>query len=573
MFLMLAASKTAGKKSIPIDASLDEENEIEEGLEDLASAEAMGRQGRASPYWPKIRERLLQFSSTDNVDEAIREWVDEGNPYVSHGTCELCDKNPIKFHFPIKNRVTGKTLVVGSECITNYLMISGYESTEALKRRLVAQRNILKKQQKGEASPEQVEAVNEAFAVEKEIRARIGAVAGSGSDFDVKEYYNSLWDAISIGNALKITSSAFESAREAHRTCRSLMKFMEDTRKRQKGFQGFALAELVSTIMRQRDPAGRLNSLVTLRRHLNNLFQTGLPADVVSRAWGAIQESKDSLLEQIVKKCDLGKTNLMSNYKDELDLAKTYGHLNFMLTQGLAAQRREFDDQVAKVAKAIQSEDFLDQIKGESSGIAKLLNLTFYPDLGNSDGSLEAAAYNVGRFLNIIGSGYTAGVVRAIEETLQLDRIRDQAGVRVALLRAADDGTVDADVLGEKTVVEFEKLVRARDPKILDLLQAEVDDIKNLAKATGAFKMYEAMSEDLGFDVEKAYKLYSKDNEFERKFCSDIFERWKRNPRGFSLSPAQMGNFKRQMSMKGRAGEVPNSMWDALKSELTARLR
>jgi hypothetical protein len=82
MFLMLAASK----KSISIDASLDEESEIEEGLEDLASAEAIGRQGRNSPYWPKIRERLLQFSSTDNVDEAIREWVDEGNPFVASGT-------------------------------------------------------------------------------------------------------------------------------------------------------------------------------------------------------------------------------------------------------------------------------------------------------------------------------------------------------------------------------------------------------------------------------------------------------------------------------------------------------
>lgn len=569
MFLMLAASK----KSIPIDASLDEESEIEEGLEDLASAEAIGRQGRNSPYWPKIRERLLQFSSTDNVDEAIREWVDEGNPFVASGSCELCDKHPIKFHFPIKNRVTGKGLVVGSECITNYLMIGGYETAAALKKRLVAQRNILKKQEKGEASPEQVEAVNQAFEAEKEIRSRINAVSGGDPDFNVREYHDTLRDVVSIGTALRIDSAAFQSARDAQRSLRSLMKFMEDTRKRQKNFTGFGLAELVSTIMRQRDPQGRLTQLTTLRRHINTVFQSGLPADVVSRAWGAVQESRDALLEQVVKKCDQGKANLMANYKDELDLSKQYGHLNFMLTQGLAAQRKEFDEQVARVSAALQGDDFLDQIKSESSGVAKLLNLTFYPDLGNSDGSLEAAAYNVGRFLDLIGKGFVSGVVASIEETLQVDRIRDLPGVRVALCRAADDGIVDADVLGEKTIAEFEKLVRARDPKVLDLLQAEVDDIRNIAKATGALKVFEAMSEDLGFDVEKAYKLYSRDNEFERKFCEDIFARWKRNPQGYSLSPAQMGNFKRQMSMKGKNGEVKNSMWEALKGDLTARMR
>jgi len=575
MFLMLAASKTAGKRKVPIDASLDEVVEIDEGLRDLESAAALARQGRASPYWPKIRERLLQYSSSDNVDEAIREWADEGNPFVSHGTCELCDKNPIKFHFPIKNRVTGKSLVVGSECVLNYLLINGYESIEALRKRLVAQRNILKKQEKGEASLDQVSAVNEAFSTEKEIRDRIGVVAGAGQDFNVREYYQTLWEVISIGNALKITSSAFESAREAHRACRSLMKFMESTRKRQKGFQGFGLASLVSTVMRQREPTGRLTSLVTLRRHLNTLFQSGLPADVISRAWGAIRDSKEDLLEEVTKKCDLGKANLLARYKSELSLAKPYSHLNFILTQGLIAQRREFDAQVAKIERALQSEDFLDQLKNdrEGSGVAKLLNLTFYPDLGNSDGSLEAAAYNIGRFLSLISGGYTGSVTKAVVEAFQADRIRDLPGIRVALLRAADDGIVDADILGERTLVEFEKLVRAKDPRVVDLLYAEVDDFKALAKAVGTYKVYEVMSDDFGFDVSKAYKLYSKDNDFEYNFCLDILARWKQNRGSFSLSPAQMENFKRQLVMKGRIGEVPNSMWDALRSELTAHFK
>lgn len=569
MFLMLAA----GKKSIPFDASLDEESEIEEGIDDLDSAEAIGRQGRNSPYWPKIRERLIQFSSTDNVEEAIREWVDEGSPFAARGTCELCDKNPIKFHFPIKNRVTGKRLVVGSECIINYLMIGGYESAESLRKRLVAQRNILKKQERGEASPEQVEAVNKAFELEKDLRARVAAVAGGDPDFDMKEYKDSLWDVISVGQALRINSVGFQSAQDAHKACRSVLKFMEDTRKKQKGFASAGLASLISAVMRQRDPGGRLASLESLRRLLNNVFQTGLPDAVISRAWGAVEESKDSLLLQVTKRCDEGKSRLMETYKDELDLSKQYQHLHFMLMQGLLAQRKTFDSQVERVQKALDSEDFLEQIKSEGSAVAKLLNLTFYPDLGNSDGSLESAAYNIGQFLDLIGKGLVGGVVSAIESTFTVNQVRDLAGVRVALLRAADDGIIDADVMGVAAIKDFEKLVQARDPKVVDILQSEVDDIGALAKMTGNQRNFEVMSEDLGFDVEKAYKLYSKDNAFESKFCEDIFNRWKRSPLNYSLSPAQMSNFKRQMAMKGKVGEVKNSMWDALKPALTAKFR
>lgn len=569
MFLMLAA----GKKSIPIDANLDEESEVDEGLADLEAAEAIGRQGRKSPYWPKIRERLLQFSSTDDVDEAVREWVDSGNPFTaSSGTCELCDKHPIKFHFPIKNRVTGKGLVVGSECVLNYLMIAGYESVASLRKRLVAQRNILKKKEKGEVTDEQVAAVNEAFEIEKDLRSRIGAVSGGGADFDLKEYREALWDAISIGNSLRIQSTAFQSASDAYKATRQLQKFMDDVRKRQKGFTSDKLAELVTTVMRQRDPQGRTQQLNTLRRIMGNVFQFGQPSDVISRAWGAIKESKDTLADQIVKKADEGKSRLMETYKDELDLARPYQHLQFMLSQGLAAQRKAFDEQVEKVQAALQDDNFLEQIKSESSAVAKLLNVAFYPDLGNSDGSLEQAAYNVGQFLDLVGKNFVSGVTSAIEGIFAIDsNIRDAAGVRVAILRAADDGIIDADVLGPKAIADFEKKLRAKEPKILDLIQTEVNDISDLARRTGNLRICEVMGEDLGFDVEQAFKLYSADNNFEKDFCQSLFNRvWKQ---GRQLSPAQMGNIKRQISMKSRQGEVKNSMWDAMKAELTAKYR
>lgn len=566
MFMMLAA----GKKSIVFDASLDEESEIQEGIEDLDSAKAIGSQGRNSPYWPKIRERLIQFSSTDNVEEAIREWIDEGAPFVSRGSCELCDKNPIKFHFPIKNRVTGKRLVVGSECIINYLMIAGYESPDSLRKRLVAQRNILKKQERGEADAASVENVNKAFTLEKELRSRIGHLAGGDADFDVKEYADSLWDVVSIGQVLRITSAGFQSASEARKNTKALLKFMDDVKKRQKSVTSTGLMALVSALMRQRNPTSRLDQLESLLKLINTTFSSGMPDDVISRAWSAVEDSKDSLVLQVTKRSDEGKTRLMETYKDELDLSKPYPHLHFMMMEGLAAQRKAFDVQVDKVRKAVASENFLDQIKSDGSAVGKLLNLTFYPDLGNSDGSVEIAAANLGQFLDVVGKGYMDGVVRAIESTFALDRVTDLVGVRVALLRAADDGLIDADVLGAKAIKEFEKRVVEKAPAVADLLMAEVDDIRNLAKSTGNQRVYELMSEVFKVDIEKAYKLYSKDNDFERSFCESVLERFRRNQ---TLSPAQMANLKRQLAMKGRQGEVKNSMWDALRPQLHIKLK
>lgn len=565
MFLLLAAKK------IELDASMDEEAEIEEGLEDLEASEKVGRQGRQSPYWAKIRERLIQFSSTDNVDEAVREWVEDGSPFISHGSCELCDKTPIKFHFPIRNKVTGKGMVVGCECIHNYLVISGYESPGALKKRLVSQLNILRKQEKGEATDDQVAAVAQAYKLEGQLRSRLAAVSGGAADFDMKEYRDALWEVISVGKALNIKDAVFTSAEDAYKATHALRKFTEDTRKKQKSFTGFGLGELVSTINRQRDPQRKVESLERLLRILNTLFQYGMPDEVISRAWRAVGEVKAELLTKVTKKADEGKARLLDAYQDELAMARPYEYLRFLLEAGLEAQRKSFDAQVEKVRAAVEAEDFVDQLKSGSGTVGKLLNMSFYPDLANSEGSAERTAYQVGQFLEAVARGHIAPLVHTIEQTFKItDSVRDWAGVKKALLRAAEDSVVDADVLGVKAIPAFEKEILEKNPKAIAILKEEVDEIAALAKATGNVAVHEAMGKALGFNVEKAYKLYSSKNGFESKFCSDIFERWK-SGRMTALSPGQMGNINKQIAMKSRSGEVKDSMWEALKTELTAR--
>lgn len=558
MFLMLAA------KQIELDASLDEIPEIDEGIADLEEAEAIGKQGRRSPYWGKVRERLIQHSSTDNVDEAIREWADDGSAFTGQGVCELCDKSPIKFQFPIKNRVTGRSLVVGSECILNYLTIAGYENPAALKKRLVAQRNMLKKKEKGEASDEQIAALNATFDLDKELRLRLKSVSNGAEDIDLKEYRDTLMEAMTIANSLKITSAAVTCLGDTNKAVRGLGKFMEEMRKKQKSYQTDNLVDLLETIMRQRDPHLKLANLQTFKKHVNNVFQSGPPSEVIARAWNAIKDSRDGLLEKVVKNCDEGKLKLMDNYADELAMAKPYSHLYFMLTQGLTEQRKQFDAQVNNVEKALQDESFFEELKG--SGVAKILNMTFYPDLANSEGSLEQAAYNVGQFLNILGKGFVGGVTAALESLYAVRAVRDRAGVIVALLKAADDGLLDADVLGSKTLIEFEKMVRAKDAKILALVQTEVDDIAELAAATGNMRVVDRMSKDLDIDMEKVFKVYAVDREIENSILTRIYQSWKA---GRGVSPNQMGNMKKQLAMKRT--EVANSMWQKHQSELTGR--
>jgi len=76
------------------------------------------------------------------------------------------------------------------------------------------------------------------------------------------------------------------------------------------------------------------------------------------------------------------------------------------------------------------------------------------------------------------------------------------------------------------------------------------------------------MSQDLEFDVQAVFKLYSSKIDLEKDFCSDIFNRWK-SDRIQSLTPSQMSNIRKKM-MGGRK-EVKDSMWGALKSDLMSK--
>jgi hypothetical protein len=200
--------------------------------------------------------------------------------------------------------------------------------------------------------------------------------------------------------------------------------------------------------------------------------------------------------------------------------------------------------------------------------LAQALNLEFFPDLNNSDEAAQHAAAQVCAFINYVTNGDLRNLTAAVEGLYKLENIRDIAGVKVSLLRAANDSIVDADVAGKAAITEFGRLLESKDKRVLALIEEEVDEVADLVRASGGMRVFEKMGQDLEFDVQAAYKVYSSKNTTDREFCSDLYNRWKQGQIR-SLTTPQMSNIRKKMM--GQRGEVPNSMWAELKSELMAK--
>lgn len=557
MFWHYAVSK---RRKPPVDVTaLDTESEVIEAIHDLDSA----KRGVRDSYWPKIRERLLQLSSSDDIEEAKREWEDDGLPYYCEGgTCELCDKVPIKYRFPIKNRVTHKKLVVGSECIYNYLQIDGYEGPEELRRKLVAQLNLLKS---GET--EGLRTVGEVFQTESKVRRMIVSVAGGEPDLNPEEYRDALYEVVHVCNHLGIKNSTAQASQQVLVALSKAIKFATVVRAKQKVL-GPGLGAIASALVARRRFEDRLSALDEFLRLLNSIAQFGPAKDVLARAWGVVDQRRDDLLDLITKKCDVGKAQLESDYRFELDMASPYRNLRVFIEAGVKSQRDFFDSQVDAVRKALEADNFIELVQKGSVALTNALNSEFYPDLMNSDDAAQRAAAQVCSFINIVTNGDIHGVTSAIEGVYHLSGIRDLAGVKIAMLRAANDSIIDADVAGKGAVADFEQLVNERDKKVLELVGEEVDEVAELIKKTSGMRVYEKMGTDLDIDVQATFKRYSSKVAAEKSFCSGLFKQWEDGGLR-SLAPSVLTSIRKQLL--NRRSEVPDSMWQDLKSELMAK--
>jgi len=76
-----------------------------------------------TPYPFRVRNNILPLSVAETLPEAFEEWsftyrtIDHEDASES---CQLCEKESLRYHFQIKNSLTGKLLWVGSQCILKF---------------------------------------------------------------------------------------------------------------------------------------------------------------------------------------------------------------------------------------------------------------------------------------------------------------------------------------------------------------------------------------------------------------------------------------------------------------------
>lgn len=74
-------------------------------------------------YPQRVRDNILPLSIGATLPEAFEEWsftektIDHEEPVK---ICQLCEQEKLRYHFEIKNALTNKTLLVGSQCILKF---------------------------------------------------------------------------------------------------------------------------------------------------------------------------------------------------------------------------------------------------------------------------------------------------------------------------------------------------------------------------------------------------------------------------------------------------------------------
>lgn len=102
-----------------------------------------------SDYESQLVLKLLSYSDEKtDIEKAKKEWVFPGEvidygpikDQIKKAYCQLCD-HPIRYGYKIDNTLTKRSLILGSECITNYTLIHYCTIEGSLKRLKIQQYN------------------------------------------------------------------------------------------------------------------------------------------------------------------------------------------------------------------------------------------------------------------------------------------------------------------------------------------------------------------------------------------------------------------------------------------------
>lgn len=555
MFFLLASDDLDGLKPTP--ENLDE---IEEALADLDDDPNMGTFG-SGPYWPKIRDRLLRSSSSQDPKEAIKEWKFVRSWTEHGGQCELCDHHPIKYHFQIENRLNSNRMTLGSECIYNYLQIPGVPNKETLKKRLNQIRSMAKAVAEGRAGEGAVQELEQLQDLERNLNILIGKVSSPDRDTNVTELYAELADPYNRLNMLGANTSASKTFAEVYNDTRKLQRFLVDLGKRSKSLTSQHMLPAVAAIMRFRDLGERKAMLKQLQTLISAAFKLGRAEEGVEMAWAEIRSCKKDSVTRFQSIIEDAKSKVQSTYTNDLEQLKPYSHLAFIIQAGINLVKGQMDKDAVATFAALDELVAGGKINREALSPYKFQSTWGYQLNGNRS-SVEAEALAVLRWY-----AWIPGSVRYLARELELlykipGGVKDLAGISKALLDSADDGEID--LAGQIGPGLF------KNTKFMEHIVKEVDEVAAFLKATQGAKVYEAFGTALNFDVRKFYEsipvvAQHDGHRFLQGFGRDILAKWMAG-RLPALSPKQRGVIEK----RGKKAEG-QTLWDAMQSEFNKR--
>ena len=553
MFLLTAASNDADSG---LSAKPEDIEEIDAALNDLNDDPNMGSFG-SGPYWPKIRERLLSVSNSQDAKEAVKEWKYIRMWLSSNGQCDLCDHHPLVYHFQIENRVNGNRMILGSECIGNYLQIEGVPSKEVLKKRLNQLRSMAKAKEKGTVGENAMELLEEIQTLEREVNILIGRVSRPDPDIDVLEYIESLNVPLFRLNALGTYSLSNKTVAEIVNEAKGLHSFLLSIQKRSSKYKTATMLPAVEAIMRFRDFGEKKAMLEQLRKRINATFKLGAAEEAVEMIWAEVRIVKKDVRSKYLSAVEDVKSEIQKMYTPKLDLLKPYPHLSFTFQAGITALKGIVDEQARANVEIIDTIETAAKIDRATFGSWMLRPGAFQYTLEKfRQNSLVRETWNLLLFMGMAVDGRLR-FVRPLEEMFKV-RIKDIAGIPQAMLKAADDGEIDLDKTDRDVL---------SNPKVIARFEEEVDEIKNRIHEAEGKKVWEAMAADLKFDVQKFYKGIDVTDQWLADFSRSIFAQWKRGMQN-GISFKQRNIIEREL---GKGKSAGRSVWDELESQFNAR--
>lgn len=559
--------------SVEIPLEVDSLPEIEEGLQEIE--DALTPQAKA--YWNRARASILRNSSDQDIDNAVKEWIYDGQVwYQPGGTCELCGKHPISYHFPIKNKVTGNRISVGSECIQNYLHIPGYGSPEEIKKKLLAARSRLVKQRKGLSDT--LDAFYEAEELSIKLIDLYSRLSVGGKDFDFKEYERTLADlSYRFSSIDEESSRAVQTLR--YTTLARLITLAESLGKRTRKVVVTGPVTMVKAAMNVRNDEEKVTLLKRIQELMTDLLKAGEPSEFVSRMTDNLADALKGLLLKVSDRMIELETQINRATEGTLAKLRPYNELYGTYEKAIELSRKNLHEKAEQyrleIAMAVDPDPAIRQkanigiISWNLKGITLLAQVSWAFG-GPHDIPLFKMAYNLDAIMKASENyHFFESLERALCIRYRLQQITDKAGVKALYFRYLNKYSENVLVRGDAyTTLSHCAMLFRGDIRIPGVdfetvsgwAEEEVDDIKALMKK----KLHQVLSERWGINVEKTFKLFSADNKVDMRLCEGLVLEWEKWPR---LGPAFTAKFK--LKANEQSEPVPNNMWDYLKTTLT----